>query len=354
MTVSIIHYAQFINNAVGATGLTVTVDVDRYTRSSAARSQIVTAGSAIEGTNGVYFYNIAAADLTLYDYVVVFKTSGTADQKNIPSMWSSFSLDNTAPIAAIPTTPAPTAAAVRTEMDANSIKLANLDATITSRSNYAGTDTPGTTTLLSRLTSGRATNLDNLDAAISGIAAAVWGYATRLLSSVTAIVNGIWDEPMAGHTIATTTGGHLDAAGGAGDPLLNPVPGSYASGTAGAVLGALTSQAITFVNPVINGGIIKLVYGDDYYAVDGRSLDIPCAPCPDLTGATISFKARGASLVTVTGTVLSASSVRIELAAANVMAIGAEVAPYDISAVLLNGHTVTLVSGSCVVSGDVR
>jgi hypothetical protein len=45
--------------------------------------------------------------------------------------------------------------------------MTNLDATVSSRSTYAGADTAGTTTLLSRLTSGRATNLDNLDAAVS-------------------------------------------------------------------------------------------------------------------------------------------------------------------------------------------
>lgn len=62
---------------------------------------------------------------------------------------------------------APTAAAIRTEMDTNSVKLANLDATVSSRSTYAGGDTSGTTTLLARLTAQRATNLDNLDAAIT-------------------------------------------------------------------------------------------------------------------------------------------------------------------------------------------
>jgi hypothetical protein len=45
--------------------------------------------------------------------------------------------------------------------------LDNLDAAVSSRSTYAGGDTSGTTTLLSRLTAGRATNLDNLDAAVS-------------------------------------------------------------------------------------------------------------------------------------------------------------------------------------------
>jgi hypothetical protein len=45
--------------------------------------------------------------------------------------------------------------------------LDNLDAAVSSRSTYSGSDTPGTATLLSRLTSPRAANLDNLDVAIS-------------------------------------------------------------------------------------------------------------------------------------------------------------------------------------------
>lgn len=45
--------------------------------------------------------------------------------------------------------------------------LDNLDATVSSRSTYAGADTAGTTTLLARLSAARALLLDNLDAAIS-------------------------------------------------------------------------------------------------------------------------------------------------------------------------------------------
>jgi hypothetical protein len=69
----------------------------------------------------------------------------------------------------------PTAAEVRIEMDSSSTKL--------------GADTSGTTTLLSRLTSGRAGNLDNLDATVSSrptaadIATAVWAAATRTLTT---------------------------------------------------------------------------------------------------------------------------------------------------------------------------
>ncbi len=76
--------------------------------------------------------------------------------------------------------------------------LTNLDAAVSSRSTYAGGDTAGTTTLLSRLTSGRATNLDNLDAAVSSRlatagytaapsasdnATAVWASGTRTLTA---------------------------------------------------------------------------------------------------------------------------------------------------------------------------
>lgn len=70
-------------------------------------------------------------------------------------------------------------------------RVANLDATVSSRSTYAGTDTSGTTTLLSRLTSGRATNIDNLDATVSSrstlTAANVWDTLTSALTTAGSI-----------------------------------------------------------------------------------------------------------------------------------------------------------------------
>lgn len=56
--------------------------------------------------------------------------------------------------------------------DAN-LSLTNLDAPVSTRSIYAGADTPGTGTLLDRLTAGRAGNLDNLDAVMSAVEAAI-------------------------------------------------------------------------------------------------------------------------------------------------------------------------------------
>ena len=57
-------------------------------------------------------------------------------------------------------------------LDTQLTPLTNLDATVSSRSTYAGSDTSGTTTLLSRLSSTRAGNLDSLDATVSSRLAA--------------------------------------------------------------------------------------------------------------------------------------------------------------------------------------
>ncbi len=73
-------------------------------------------------------------------------------------------------------------------------RLAYLDAAVSTRSTYAGADTAGTTTLLSRLTPTRAGYLDNLSAGVVATAQAVWEYVTRTLTqgavSVTAAVTG--------------------------------------------------------------------------------------------------------------------------------------------------------------------
>lgn len=111
----------------------------------------------------------------------------------------------------------------------------NLDAAISTRSTYAGGDTAGTTTLLSRLTSGRAGNLDNLDAAVS----------TRLASASytappTAADNAdaVWEETLADHSgTSGSTAAALNAAGSAGDPWNTALPGSYGAGTAGKIVG---------------------------------------------------------------------------------------------------------------------
>lgn len=56
-----------------------------------------------------------------------------------------------------------------------------------------------------------------------------------------AIADAVWDEPIAGHATAGTTGAQLSAAGAAGDPWATVVPAAYADGTAGAAIGRLNN-----------------------------------------------------------------------------------------------------------------
>lgn len=128
MTVAINFYAFFVASAVGATGLTVTVDIDTVAKSDGARSAIVTGGSAVEGIDGYYHYRYATADLDTYDYIAIFKTAGTADQKSIPSLWSNYAIGESARIAAIPTTVPLTAADIRAALGMAS---ANMDTQFT-------------------------------------------------------------------------------------------------------------------------------------------------------------------------------------------------------------------------------
>lgn len=91
---------------------------------------------------------------------------------------------------------------------------------------------------------------DDVDATISSRSshtpADVWTSATRTLTSGAApsagtIAAAVWDEPAGNHTVAGSTGQRLNAAGGAADPLGNAVPGSYAAGTAGYALGRMAA-----------------------------------------------------------------------------------------------------------------
>lgn len=83
---AIAFYAQYIASKVGATGLTVTVDVYKGTSST----PLVSDGSATELGGGVYRYLLASGSVSTEDeYIAVFKTaSTTVDQQHIPALWA--------------------------------------------------------------------------------------------------------------------------------------------------------------------------------------------------------------------------------------------------------------------------
>ena len=165
--------AFFTANKQGKTGLVVTCDVYRD------GTQIVTgaAGSATGG--GLYSYTLAGASAgTAGNYVAVFKTTDSSvDLQHVPSLftvgesWVQRVDEN---VSAAKTLTASERTAIRdagyltgdafARIGANG---AGLTALGDARLANIGSDTSGTTTLLSRLTATRANLLDNLDAAIS-------------------------------------------------------------------------------------------------------------------------------------------------------------------------------------------
>lgn len=172
--------------------------------------------------------------------------------------------------------------------------------------------------------------------------------------SVGDVADAVWDETAADHEAAGTTGALLAASGSAADPLLNAVPGSYASGSAGAALGRIGSGQVTIVAPVANDGAITLVYGDDYLSVDGRALTFAGDNWPVLTDGAVVLRVQAAAVVSVAGVVTGAAACYVELEAADVESIGRGVYAYDLEATLSNGSVVTLQQGYVAVRGDVR
>ena len=117
----IVFVGQFIASKTGKTGLSPTVDVDRYTISDGTRTALVTAGSTIEGRRGLYHYRLASADLSLYQYVATFITAdATVDQQEIAA------LGLVVPDALTSSRLAPATAGRTLDVDANGVSAVNV------------------------------------------------------------------------------------------------------------------------------------------------------------------------------------------------------------------------------------
>lgn len=105
--------------------------------------------------------------------------------------------------------------------------------------------------------------------ALQEISAAVWAESSRVLTSSINIAPGIadavWDEAIAGHLGAGSTGLALNGAGAAGDPWGTALPGAYGAGTAGKILGdnidaAISSRMATYTQPT---GFLTAIFPTD-------------------------------------------------------------------------------------------
>lgn len=77
------------------------------------------------------------------------------------------------------------------------------------------------------------------------------------------IADAVWDESLSPHNLAGSTGDALNdaaAAGAAGDPWDTTLPGAYAAGKAGYILGTNLDQKISLINQSPGTGAITFTY----------------------------------------------------------------------------------------------
>lgn len=195
-TVKMVALAQFIASKVGATAITVTCDVDEYDAdNSTVDNAYLTAQSMTHVRNGIYRLFFDGDDSLLY--VATAKTSDSSvDQQHIPAV------------------------VVRLE------RVNNADVKTSTRNATVPLDASATEAAA--------------EAALAAYDAATGADVSGIsVPSAATVADAVWDEALAGHATAGSAGAALSAAGGAADPLLNDVPGSYGTGTGGYALGRL-------------------------------------------------------------------------------------------------------------------
>jgi hypothetical protein len=197
----------------------------------------------------------------------------------------------------------------------------------------ANADTAGTTTLLSLLTSERAANLDYLDASIASI-------PTIMLDSV-----------ITDYDITGTVGAWLNVAAASPDPWSVALPGSYASGSAGAIVGKL--DALDPYHVVVSSPVATLANAITVRA--GDSWTIPISGLGSLSDVSKLWFS-----VNTLGAPDSTAKLFVELAAGLTIVNGASHSPTSDGALAITDAgagniTVTVQSSvTALVSGSVR
>lgn len=348
-TVKMVALAQFIASKAGATGLTVTCDVDEYNVDSATvDNAFATAQSMTHVRNGIYRYFFDGDDTLLY--VATAKTADSSvDQQHIPAVVVRLDRVNNAD-AKTSTRSTVTTAQVNTEVD-TALADVGLTTTVTGRIDAAISTRNATTPLDSTATQAAAAAA--LTAYDTATGADVAGIS---VPTAAAIADAVWDETSADHTTVGSTGAALTAAGGAGDPWSVSTGTAYASDTFGGHVKSITPGAVTIVSPVATDGTsITLIRGDDYLNADNRALTFSGDSWPTLTGGAVALIVNvNGTPTSYTGTITGDGECYIELTDTQTSAITPGAYSYDLQATLSNGSIVTVVQGLLLVTADVR
>jgi hypothetical protein len=343
VSTSVKFLAFYTASKQGKTGLTVTVDI--YNPSG---TQIVTAGSATALGGGLYSYTLTSNNSAEGEYAAIFKTAdSTVDSQHIPSLWvlgragvenldaatssrlpsSSYTAPANSDISAIksktdnlPSDPAdqslvesaisalsiPTVVQIRTEMDSNSTKLANLDATISSRSTLTTGDLPSVPSAASVATAVRTelTEISNLDASVSSRLADADYTAPTSAPTAAAVASAVRTELTEISNLDATISSRLADADYTTPPtaaqIATAVEGSLlneADGSAvlNAIVGAIGNQNLSEVSLVAAvradlervGGKIDSIPTDSAPSAASVATAVWSASTKEITGGTV-------------------------------------------------------------------
>lgn len=140
--------------------------------------------------------------------------------------------------------------------------------------------------------------------------------------------------------------------GAADDPLLALVPGSYASGTAGAALGRIGVAIITVTNALAETGDLYLIVGDTYTIDNGRAIEFidDDASWPDLTDGDAKFYAQD---LEIDAEITTPTKITVELSATETASLEAKKSQYALKVIFpqadpLPDEVITLFEGRLI------
>lgn len=103
--------------------------------------------------------------------------------------------------------------------------------------------------------------------------------AAKVAADVSAeIADAVWDEAIAGHAGAGSTGEALSAAGGAGDPWITALPGAYGAGSAGQIVGDYINAAISSRASATDLATVAGYLDTEIAAIKAKTDNLPASP----------------------------------------------------------------------------
>ncbi len=132
----------------------------------------------------------------------------------------------------------------------------------------------------------------------AAIAAAAIDAATFAADVVTFFADAVWDAAIADHLDAGSTGVTLQAAGNAGDPWSTAIPGAYAAGTAGYIVGTNLDDTISSRASQTSVNTIDDFLDTEVAAIKTKTDNLPADPA-DASDVAASFSTVNTKLDTI-------------------------------------------------------